>query len=173
MATFVSSKQLREPPFITNPDFSLELSGREGEELHRQIKGLSKDLSPIQRLLRDEKALGLYLYLASLRTEAKSDDEARVMLSILDIAERVWGKLNNHFEEGGRKLEIPDACAGDQDDFMYTWSKNEHYLECEIFGNGNIEFFYRNRHSSEVWGEDTTLDNGFSNAIFEKLSIFA
>ncbi len=55
---------------------------------------------------------------------------------------------------------------------MYTWSKSEYYLECEIFATGAIEFFYRNRNTREVRGEDTTLEQGFSTDILDKVSLF-
>jgi hypothetical protein len=69
-------------------------------------------------------------------------------------------------------IEVPDACPGRRDNFMYTWSKEEHYLECEIFGSGEIEFFYRNRETGKNWGEDTTIAQVLSPVILEKVKLF-
>jgi hypothetical protein len=55
---------------------------------------------------------------------------------------------------------------------MYSWSKAEHYLECEISGSGEIEFFYRNRKTGEDWGKDITLEQGFSTDILHYLTLF-
>lgn len=104
-------------------------------------------------------------YLDSLRTESTE--------TVIDTAWEVWERLRNHFLSKDLYLEIPDACPGEKDNFMYTWTKSEHYFECEVFGTGEIEFFCRNRDCNQVWGEDTTLEQGFSNTVFDKVACFA
>lgn len=114
----------------------------------------------------------LRVYLDSLKNEARVTGETEFSERVLNLSWSVWERLTSLFQARGQWLEVPDACPGSKNNFMYTWSKSEHYLECEIFGTGEIEFFYRNRNTGEVWGEDTTLDQGFSGDILDKASLF-
>jgi len=91
---------------------------------------------------------------------------------VLNNSCKVWKTLNSHFRRNHLFLEVPDTCPGESDNFMFVWNKGEHYLECEIFGNGAVEFFYKNRFSDEVWGEDTTVDENLTSDILKKLILF-
>lgn len=167
---------------VVDPKSPPRLYGIEGQKLTQRLTEvtqiLEKDES-IQRLLKsleevnEKRHQELRLYLDSLRSEAKSTRGSEFTELVIDIAWEVWEKLRNHFHLIGWCLEVPDACPGQKDNFMYTWSKGEHYFECEIFGSKEVEFFYRNRNSSEVWGEDTTLEHEFSTAILVKAALFA
>ncbi len=77
----------------------------------------------------------LLVYLDSLLPRANSTGIDGFTTSVLDTAWQTWDKLKEYFSSKGLSLEVPDACPGESDNFMYTWSKREHYLECEIFGN--------------------------------------
>ncbi len=109
-------------------------------------------------------------YLDSLRSEAETGVDFTE--SALDISWQVWERLKEYFQSQHSYLDIPDACPGYRDNLMYTWSQEAHYFECEIFGNGEVEFFYRNRENNEVWGEDTRIDQKFSRDILDKASLF-
>lgn len=111
-------------------------------------------------------------YFDSLHDETRTTREAEFSENVLNIAWLVWNRLREHFMKNKLCLEVPDACPGQEDNFMYTWSEGEHYLECEIFGSGEIEFFYRNRENGRNWAEDTTLKQPFSKAILEKVELF-
>jgi hypothetical protein len=89
----------------------------------------------------------------------------------------VWDRLQQAVLSGDRCLQIPSICPGHASNLMYTWNRDEHYLECEIFEQGEIEFFYRNRNTGETWGEDMTsallpLDQPFSEEILQKTDLF-
>ena len=135
--------------------------------------------SPIQRLLKkfdensERRHQELKAYLDTLRPQANSTGIDGFTISVLDTAWQTWEKLKEHFLLKGLCLEVPDACPGQSDNLMYAWSKGEHYFECEIFGNKALEFFYQNRNTSEIWGEDTTLEQEFSAAVLEKVALFA
>lgn len=159
-----------------------QLYGSEGQELTQRLNEVTQTIQkdePIQRLLKslekvnEKRHQDLQLYLDELRAEARATGESEFTELVIDIACLVWERLRSYFLSNGLCLEVPDACAGQRDNFMYTWSKGEHYFECEIFGNKEVEFFYRNRNSSEVWGEDTALEQEFSTAILEKARLFA
>lgn len=141
---------------------------RRGRFLSPPITDLSNNL-PIHK---KSEATKLRLYLDSLKNEVREARDANFSERVLNLSWSVWKALKSLFEATGRCLEVPDACPGSKDNFMYTWSESEHYLECEIFATGEIEFFYRNRKTGEVWGEDTTLEQGFSTDILEKASFF-
>lgn len=101
-------------------------------------------------------------YIESLPSKTLSADKAQL----------IWDKLSDYFISIGKTLEIPDACPGETDVFMLTWDNSKHYLECKVFWNGAVEFFYRNKSNNEVWGEDTTFEQDFSKEILEKVSLF-
>jgi len=110
-------------------------------------------------------------YIDELYIEASSRD-AGFTTDVLDNSRKVLKTLNSHFRRDHLLLEVPDACPGELDNFMFAWNKGKHYLECEIFGNGAVEFFYKNRSSDEVWGEDTTVDEKLTPATLNKLILF-
>lgn len=120
-----------------------------------------------------QRSQGLRLYLDSLKNEVRITGEVEFSEKVIELSWSVWEAIKSQLlEVKGLHLEVPDACPGAKDNFMYTWSKAEHYLECEIFGTGEIEFFYRNRNNGQVWGEDTTLEQAFSTDILDKASLF-
>jgi len=174
MATFnlatPNSLLIRNPSKISTP-----VEGKEGKQLSDKIEKIKDE--PIQRLLKSceednqQKHQKLLDYIQSLRSEVISGSETDFTLSVLENAERVWEKLREVFSSQSKCLEIPDACPGYNDNLMYAWSRGEHYLECEIFGSGEVEFFYR--ANNEVWGEDIKLGQEFSTAIIEKIELFA
>lgn len=110
-------------------------------------------------------------YVSELYSEAELVNSG-FSTKVLDNARQTLKRLNNHFRRDCLFLEIPDACPGESDNFMFVWDKGDNYLECEIFGNGAVEFFYRNRSTNELWGEDITVDAQLTSAIVRKLMLF-
>lgn len=168
---------------------SLFLSrGREGEEIDNRLKEIllnkkssvinifstgekiyEQSIEPIYRLIED------FENNSRIRGEQlrKYLDAVGKSENIADYAWDVWQWVKCIFDDAGLCLEVPDASLGEAETLMYTWSKGEHYLECEIFSDKQIEFFYRNRDSGELWGEDTTLEHHISPEAVERLSLFA
>ncbi|WP_341734808.1 hypothetical protein [Microcoleus sp. EPA2] len=149
---------------------------RRGRFLSPPISDLSNNLPRVHKKIETtnqrQRCQRLRLYLDSLKNEVREEKDTSFTERVLNLSWSVWETLKIFFETKGLCLEVPDACPGSKDNFMYTWSKSEHYLECEIFGTGEIEFFYRNRNTGEVWGEDTTLEQVFSTDILDKGSLF-
>jgi hypothetical protein len=179
MTTFTAAKTPRVLFYrATTP---LQPVGNEGQELSKKLDQVTRSIQStesgkklIQSLVGESrKQQELESYMNSLRFEAESTHESEFTVFVINYSWQIWQELSKHFSEQGLCLEVPDACPGENDNFMYTWSKDEHYLECEIFGHGAVEFFYRNRKSGEIWGEDTALKYGFSMAIFKKAKLFA
>lgn len=162
----------------TNP----ELYGSAGQALTKKLKEVSQVFQdePIQRLLKswleeyNERQQILLQYLNALSIETQ-DEKCEFTQVVIEMAGQIWEKLQTYFYAKGRSLDIPDACPGSHDNFMFTWSKREHYFECEIFDSGEVEFFYRNRQTGQNWGEDTTLEELVSTippSIVEKITLF-
>jgi hypothetical protein len=178
MATFTLATP--NSSFVRNPaKTALSLEGLEGKQLSDQINQVSDNIKSdesIQRLLKtfeednQQRHQKLMDYIHSLRSEVNASCEPEFTLSVLKKAEQVWEELRSVFSSEKKCLEVPDACPGYNDNFMYTWSKGEHYLECEIFGSGELEFFYRT--NNDVWGEDIKVGQEFSTAIIEKVALF-
>jgi hypothetical protein len=166
--------------FVRNTVTTLTpVEGKEGKQLSNKINQISDKIKkdePIQRLLKpyeednQQKHQKLLDYIQSLRLEVIAGNETEFTLSVLEKAEQVWEALRKVFSSQNKCLEVPDACPGYNDNFMYTWSKEEHYLECEIFGSGEVEFFYRTNNN--VWGEDIKFEQEFSAEIIEKVILF-
>jgi hypothetical protein len=168
---------------VLNPLISSRSSvSDEGDKLKEKINQVNQDIQKpeyfrklYQSWIEDNKKqqTNLQTYLESLKSEVQESCKSEFTVTVLEYASKIWNNLSLYFLRKNSCLEVPDACPGQNNDFMYTWSKAEHYLECEIFGDGVVEFFYRNRNSGEVWGEETTLEQSFSTSILKKVSIFS
>lgn len=115
-------------------------------------------------------------YLNSLKEEAVeiNGDE-----SVIWLAKDFLTLLIHKLAQINLVLEVPDCCpnTGSQGEFhiMFSWDKDEDYLECEIFNTGMIEFFYRNSftHKVWIWKCDFAMCNSLeADELFEKLSYF-
>jgi hypothetical protein len=181
MTTFLETVSLQRSAL--NPLISSRSAvGNEGKKLKEKINQVNQDIKKPEYFrnlyqswleANETQQRNLETYIELLKSEAQENYESQFTKSILEYSWQVWNALSLHFSRNSLCLEVPDACPGQNNDFMYTWSKAEHYLECEIFGDGGIEFFYRNRSSGKVWGEDTTLEQGFPTSILEKVELFS
>jgi hypothetical protein len=180
MTTFIVTQP--QYTITPQPQVTSYAEGPEGKALNQRIievgQAVQKDES-MRRLIQvlekasKKRQQELENYLDTLRSEARAINESEFTVEVINYAWQVWLMLSNSFLGKNLCLEVPDACPGQDDNFMYTWSRAEHYLECEIFGSGSVEFFYRNRSSSENWGEDITVEDECSAAILEKVALFA
>jgi len=69
-------------------------------------------------------------------------------------------------------LQVPDAATGSEGEVLYSWDRNEHHLELEIFANDKAEFFYLNRVSNETWEDELQPTTPISEPIAEKIALF-
>lgn len=182
MATvYISKPGKTSREFIRGSQALPRPQGYEGKELTSRLKQVTDAIceEPIQRLIKsleqpnEERHKELQAYIDSLRSEVRVSYEAEFTESVLDTAWKVWESLKMAISARGLCLEVPDASPGNQNNFMYVWSKGDDYFECEIFGTGEVEFFYRNRNSGKNWGEETTIEQQFSRTILDKAALFA
>ena len=172
MVCYTSTSVCTKQSLIEYPEISQEILSDEGINIRTQIDNQRGESEPIQRLLerqrqvqRQKRECGLRSYLEQLCEDAHETGSA---VDVIEAAEKVWDNLKAIYAD----LAVPDACPGNENNFMYAWNKGEHYLECEIFDTGEVEFFYKQRSTQEIWGEDATLESTFSDDILEKVSIF-
>lgn len=87
-----------------------------------------------------------------------------------ELARKAWDEV--HQRTKGR-MSVPDACPGLNGQLLYTWDSGVHHLEIEIFPDGVIELFYRNRASGELWEEEYLEGKPLPNSALPKLLLFA
>ena len=63
---------------------------------------------------------------------------------------RVWKNVSGR-AKGVTKAPLLDLM---DDGVMLTWDKREHHLDIEVYPNGAIEIFYKNRGTGEFWNLD-------------------
>lgn len=124
--------------------------GPEGEQLRKIQDDVRKSYEArAETTSQDSRIAGLRRYLAqvsSYEEEAPLISEATAASSLA-----AWKAL---WSASGKRLSVPDACPGPDGQLLYTWDREEHHLELEIFPSGRGEFFYRNRKSGELWDWD-------------------
>jgi hypothetical protein len=64
----------------------------------------------------------------------------------------------------------PDACIGEDNGFMLTWRKDDHYMECEILEDKSIELFYKQGNIIE--SEDGSLEQTFTEGMLKRMGTF-
>ncbi len=105
--------------------------------------------APVQtemRLLRRVQGLVDYLY--------QIVDQELVPQRLARMAWEAWTTLSASLEN---LLPVPDACPGPDGQLLYSWERDGHYLELEIFPDRPAEFFYENLASGEVWEAEYTV----------------
>jgi hypothetical protein len=172
-----SCLDLRKSPtelrFDDNTDDSAEITVGVGQDFVVPFGNGSKTY-------RIDKRLPLYRRGNSTKEEYELDDCLTNMVNLGEITQslkiltwNLWGKLRNLCANDDKySLKVPHACPGSSNNIMYIWEIGDHYLECEIFDSGEIEFFYRNSTTRETWGEDIVFDQILSVDILQKVKIF-
>lgn len=101
-----------------------------------------KIISPDNRLIKLEK----YIINLFISNHIK---ECLMNLSLSIIHELIQLVSNE-----GKVLSIPNCSSNDIGTvLMYVWKKDNHYLECEMFeeGENKVEFFYLNKLNEDIW----------------------
>jgi hypothetical protein len=134
------------------------------QDVDRRIQQIVREPLPCKILSAEDTQLSNYL--ESLLERGFSEgliNSAKTILSSLVI----W--TARYYQ---KQLLTPSASPGEDAALMFVWSKGEHYLECEMFVSGEVEFFYRNRRTRATWSEDVAVFNQISKQIMEKVAIF-
>lgn len=75
-------------------------------------------------------------------------------------------------DAAGITLPIPAACTGPDGKMFYSWDRGKHHLELEIIPGQPAEFFYRDRETGYLWGEDYTVGDPLPAEAVQKLKLF-
>lgn len=84
-----------------------------------------------------------------------------------EVAATAWD-LWLEVQKAEPSMPVPSAATGPDGVMFYSWDKEEHHLEIEIFPDKN-EFFYRNRETKTTWMETGEF---LPDEFLEKLSFF-
>jgi hypothetical protein len=90
----------------------------------------------------------------------------------LKTAESAWNAWIIVWEATGFALPIPAACTGPDGQILYSWDNDQHHFELEIIPEQPAEFFYKNRGTGELWGEDYNIGDSLSNEACQRLKLF-
>ena len=85
------------------------------------------------------------------------------------LARKAWYAV---WESTENALPIPAACTGPDGQMLYTWDRDRHHLELEIIPGQAAEFFYRDRTTGTLWGEDYVVGSELSAEAIQKLKLF-
>ncbi len=148
--------------------FELFLHGPDGKIL-REIQDHSRKILEAQAETTSERSriADLKRYLGQVSSH--EEEEPLISESTAALSLKAWSEI---WSVSGRRLPVPDACPGPEGQLLYTWDREEHHLELEIFPDGRGELFYRNRKSGELWDLEYMVEDFIPAVIFGKLRLF-
>lgn len=119
------------------------------------------------------RARGLLDYFDRLAVES-AEAGALFTKSAVDNSWRCWHQVSRKFEETfGLKLQVPNACPGDNDNVLLSWDDGKLHVECEVFGDGRVEFFKSDRSTEAFDGVDAEIDDPIAKQVLDWLTHFA
>jgi hypothetical protein len=86
------------------------------------------------------------------------------------LAEIAWQEI---WKASRYTMPVPAACTGPDGEMCYSWDRGPHHLELEIIPGRPAEFFYRDRSSEQVWGEDYEIGERLSDEAVAKLNLLS
>ena len=106
-------------------------------------------------------------HLAYLKRVSESD-QPLISPQTAKMARIAWQMIWN---ASGFAMPVPAACTGPDGEMYYSWDRGRHHLELEIIPGQPAEFFYRNRETEELWGEDYNIGDPLSADAIQKLKL--
>lgn len=96
-------------------------------------------------------------------------EDAVLSRAIFNAAVLSWDEID---QESEGRMPLPAACTGPDGQMFYSWDKDEHHLEIELDpGDGNF-WFYRNRKTEIMWGDDWAVGSKLPWWLPKKLALF-
>jgi hypothetical protein len=83
------------------------------------------------------------------------------------LARELWRMLRAAFAQ----VAVPQAGPVPEGGFQFVWDEGEHHLEIDILADRTIEWFYRNRRTNDVVGDDGIHE--IPAAFYERLHLFS
>lgn len=84
------------------------------------------------------------------------------------LAAKAWHLI---WVASGGKMPVPAACTGPDGEMSYSWDRDRHHLELEIIPGKPAEFFYRDRETEQLWGEDYNIGDPLSDEAIAKVKL--
>ncbi len=75
-------------------------------------------------------------------------------------AERAWNLWKRLASARQGDTAVPGCDAGDERQVLLIWNNGEHHFDAEVFADGAVEFFYRNRRTGRTGSHDWQDDGG-------------
>jgi hypothetical protein len=141
---------------------------------HGKPKGTNHE--PVQKIagmlkqggVRQNIAHESLKHLSYLQKVSRGESPA-ISVQTARIAREAWLAIRQATDF---EMPIPAACTGPDGQMFYSWDKAKHHLELEIFPDMPAEFFYRNRQSNELWGEEYVIGEPLPSDAVAKFKYF-
>jgi hypothetical protein len=96
-------------------------------------------------------------------------ERALITPATAELAMRAWHTI---WTASRGQMPIPAACTGPGGQMLYAWDHGRHHLELEIFPQKAAEFFYKDRQTRELWGEDYNVGDPLPDEALKKFKLF-
>jgi hypothetical protein len=104
-------------------------------------------------------------YLARVST----GERALITPATAELSVRAWHQI---LTASRGQMPVPAACTGPDGQMLYAWDHGRHHLELEIFPDRAAEFFYKDRETRELWGEDYSVGGPLPDEALKKVKLF-
>jgi hypothetical protein len=115
------------------------------------------------------KAITMHLEHQEFLNRVSTGDDATITPETAVLASKAWNQI---CIASGGKMPVPAACTGSDGQMLYSWDRDRHHLELEIIPGNPAEFFYRDRHTKELWGENYNIGDPIPVEAIEKFRLF-
>lgn len=115
------------------------------------------------------EALAMHAEHSEFLDRMSRGEEAPISRLTAMRAQVAWQEI---WKATGYAINIPAACAGPDGKMFYSWDRGRHHLELEIFPGAVAEFFYRDRETGTLWGEDYRIGDPLPSEAVAKLQFF-
>jgi hypothetical protein len=123
----------------------------------------------IAKKLATLKAISKHVEHLKYLDEVSTGDHPLITPETASLAVKAWGLI---WAASGGKMPVPAACTGPDGQMLYAWDQGRHHLELEIIPLKPAEFFYKDRQTRELWGEDYTIGDPIPAEAVEKFRFF-
>jgi len=126
-------------------------------------------IAPRDRQMPSAKAFTMHVEHLDFLKRVSAGDDAPITPETATLAKRAWQMI---WLASGRAIPVPAACTGPDGKMFYSWDRGRHHLELEIIPGQDAEFFYRDRETGHLWGEDYRIGDPLPAEAVAKLRFF-
>jgi hypothetical protein len=115
------------------------------------------------------KAFTMHLEHLDFLKQVSTGERPPITAETAFLASKAWQLI---WKASDYKMPVPAACTGPDGRMFYSWDRGRHHLELEIIPGQPAEFFYRDRETEQLWGEDYRIGDTLSSEAIAKLRFF-